>query len=568
MRTWLRTVRRSLREAGERFRGGLHGTVVGVQMNHPMVALTFDDGPHPVTTPRVLEVLARHGAMATFFMVGREARRYPELVAQVAAAGHAIGHHTLDHVSLPGLPADALQTQVMDGYAAVGPECARLFRPPWGHLDLAAWRVARNAGHEVIAWSGHVFDWLPQDAALLTDRLKARLEPGAIVLLHDAPQVGDPEGEPREALLAALDGLLETAGSEWRFVTVPQLLAAGRPRRRVRWRRAPEDPGAAARGIAGDARDAAQGVSGEADAVVADPTVPAISVVIPVLDAEDTLADQLDALARQRFGGAWELIVADNGSRDRGLDVARAYADRLPLKVVDASAVPGASHARNVGARAARAPLLAFVDADDEVADDWLDRIVSALGSHAAVASRFDKERLNPPKLRATRDLAQEKGLGGHNYAAFLPHAGGSGLAVRRAVHEAIGGFDERLLRLEDTDYCWRLQLAGHELHFESEAVLHVRFRPEGRAADRQAFAYGRYNGHLYHRYRNKGMGSAPVMRDLKLIVIVGAKVLFGRDPVKRAKRRRMWLHRVGILVGRLEARLRHGPEDAGVGPR
>ena len=231
------SLRRTLRRARERVLGRMFGTVVGADVDVPWVALTFDDGPHPVTTPLVLDLLARHGANATFLMVGREARRLPELVARVVAAGHAIGHHTLDHVSLPGLERSALRRQVLEGFAAVGPNCARLFRPPWGHGDLSASWVARRAGHEVIAWSGHAFDWQRQEVPELTSRLQARLYPGAIVLLHDAPQECDvPDVAPRTQLLSALDKVLGSAADAWRFVTVPELLAAGRPRRRVRWR--------------------------------------------------------------------------------------------------------------------------------------------------------------------------------------------------------------------------------------------------------------------------------------------------------------------------------------------
>lgn len=280
-----------------------------------------------------------------------------------------------------------------------------------------------------------------------------------------------------------------------------------------------------------------------------------IAVIMPVLNAEETIATQLEALSRQTYPGRWQLIIADNGSKDRGLEIARGYADRLPLRVVDASTKRGAAHARNVGAEASDAPLLAFVDADDEVSVEWLEEIANALVHHSAVASRFDKERLNPPELRATRNLAQEKGLGEHNYAAFLPHAGGSGLAVHRSIHEKIGGFDERLLRLQDTDYCWRIQLAGHTLHYASDAVLHVRFRPEGGASLRQAFTYGRYDGRLYHRYRTHGMQQVPLGRTLKQVTILLAKLLMPGDADKQKKRRRSAANLLGIVVGRTEAR-------------
>ncbi len=234
-RARLRTIRRRLRAARESLVGRLYGVVVGVDVKLPLVALTFDDGPDPVTTPRVLDVLERHGARGTFFMVGQRARRHPELVARVAAAGHTVAHHTLDHLSLPGLDHERVRSQIADGYEAVKPHGVRLFRPPRGHLDLATWRVVRREGHEIIAWTRHAFDWTTQDEPTLTARLQTCLMPGAIVLLHDAPQRCDAvDGSARSELLGALEGLLGAQGP-WRFVTVPELLAAGRPRRLVRW---------------------------------------------------------------------------------------------------------------------------------------------------------------------------------------------------------------------------------------------------------------------------------------------------------------------------------------------
>jgi peptidoglycan-N-acetylglucosamine deacetylase len=100
-------------QAGAQDLAGVLGIVVSVDVDGPLAALTFDDDPHPDSTPRVLDVLQRHGARATFFLVGRAARRHPELVERIVAGGHAIGHHTLDHVSLPGLDWRAIRERGM-----------------------------------------------------------------------------------------------------------------------------------------------------------------------------------------------------------------------------------------------------------------------------------------------------------------------------------------------------------------------------------------------------------------------------------------------------------------------
>lgn len=240
----MNALRRRLRPLRDRFvdgrkqaLGSLIGVVTGVDIDRPLVALTFDDGPDPVTTPAVLAVLATYGARATFFMVGRRAAEHPDLVDRIATDGHAIGHHTLDHVSLPQLRSDERREQIVGGFEAVGPACASLFRPPFGHLDPASWWTARRAGHEIIAWSCHPFDWTVQAEAGLAAGLRDCLSPGAIILLHDAPQPQEASSdEPRAALVRALDEVLRNADQNWAFVTVPELMAAGRPRRRVRWR--------------------------------------------------------------------------------------------------------------------------------------------------------------------------------------------------------------------------------------------------------------------------------------------------------------------------------------------
>lgn len=241
IRARLRSVRRRWRRARATLLGRFHGVVVGVDTERPLVALTFDDGPHPITTPRVLEVLEHYRARGTFFMVGQQARRHPELVARVAAAGHTVAHHTLDHLSLPSLDRAAKRAQIAGGYQAVLPYGVRLFRPPRGHLDLATWHAVRREGHDIVAWTGHAFDWTAQDAPTLAARLRSCLQPGSIILLHDAPQRGDAsDGEARSALLSSLEAML-AASDAWRFVTVPELLVSGRPRREVRWQSATPD---------------------------------------------------------------------------------------------------------------------------------------------------------------------------------------------------------------------------------------------------------------------------------------------------------------------------------------
>lgn len=125
---------------------------------------------------------------------------------------------------------------------------------------------------------------------------------------------------------------------------------------------------------------------------------PKLSVVIPCYNAVDTLGAQLEALAAQQWSEPWELIIRDNGSTDKSVELAERYRHRIPcLRIVDASDRKGAAHARNIGALATQSKLLAFCDADDVVARGWLKAMGEALQKHNVVACRLDVDKLNPP---------------------------------------------------------------------------------------------------------------------------------------------------------------------------
>jgi glycosyltransferase involved in cell wall biosynthesis len=281
-----------------------------------------------------------------------------------------------------------------------------------------------------------------------------------------------------------------------------------------------------------------------------------LSVVIPCRDAEATLGEQLEAVAGQRWDRPWEVVLADNGSMDATLEIARRYEGRLPaLRIVNAAGKPGAAHARNAGAAAARGSYLAFIDADDIVAPGWLAAVGAALDLHPFVACRYDSRTLNPGVHARTLLSPQDAGLMRYDYPDFLPHAGGGGLAVRREIHEAVGGFDETYPALEDTDYCWRVQLAGTPLVFAGEAVVRIRHKTKPLEIFRQGLAFGQYNVLIYRRYRDRGMPRLGIVPGLKrwagFLLRTPGTLLAGDWP--------RWLWQFGWRLGRLRGSLRYG---------
>ncbi len=153
------------------------------------IALTFDDGPNPAYTPRVLDLLDAHGIKATFFLLGREAQRHPGLAREVARRGHDVGNHTYSHTNLAMASPLVLREELDRGRAVLEevtgmPVC--LLRPPGGHMSLRVLAHAARMGMTVTLWSVDSGDWMQEGQASIRRTIRrARVRPGDIVLLHD-----------------------------------------------------------------------------------------------------------------------------------------------------------------------------------------------------------------------------------------------------------------------------------------------------------------------------------------------------------------------------------------------
>jgi peptidoglycan-N-acetylglucosamine deacetylase len=194
----------------------------------PAIALTFDDGPDPNVTPRVLEVLAQADARATFFMVGEAARKHPELVRQVMQAGHEIGSHTEHHSNffhvLRARPMAAEITRGVRSLQEITGRSPRWFRPPQG-LRVPTLRdaLARCESLQVVTWSTRALDTTLGSSTAIHRRLAGGLRPGAIFTLHDGTAYGGRSG--REAMLDALCTFLrDVRKHSYQTMTLSELL--------------------------------------------------------------------------------------------------------------------------------------------------------------------------------------------------------------------------------------------------------------------------------------------------------------------------------------------------------
>jgi peptidoglycan/xylan/chitin deacetylase (PgdA/CDA1 family) len=200
----------------------LFGPTVRRTGDRKTIALTFDDGPNPSATPELLELLGKHGARATFFMIGRRVREFPKIVADVAARGHAVANHTDTHPNLAFQSAHQAAGELArcrESIATVTGRDVKWMRPPFGGRAPSLGRTINENGIiGVVMWSRWARDWKVQPAEAVIERLR-RVRGGDIVLLHDGDHRVS-EGDRRHTVRAVEYWLPRWKDAGLRFVTV------------------------------------------------------------------------------------------------------------------------------------------------------------------------------------------------------------------------------------------------------------------------------------------------------------------------------------------------------------
>ena len=206
-------------------------SIMRVATHEPVISLTYDDGPDPVETPELLDVLAARGVRVTFFVLSDRATAHPGIVRRMLAEGHDVQLHGDDHTDLTTIPAAEAVQRIRRAKAAVEAvtgHSIRNFRPAYGAVNLATFLGVRALGMDVVIWSAWAEDWFEAPAQEIADRAVQALHPGAVVLLHDtndpAPTPAGPV-RPTFSRAEVADRLLDGASaSGFRTLPLSQML--------------------------------------------------------------------------------------------------------------------------------------------------------------------------------------------------------------------------------------------------------------------------------------------------------------------------------------------------------
>ena len=186
------------------------------------IALTFDDGPHPVYTPQILDTLKEYGVHATFFLIGENAERNPELVRRILREGHEIGNHTYLHKNLKEHTSGGIFEEISmaeEAILRIADQRTKLLRPPGGLYDKLVCETARRLDYDIILWTIDTLDWKHPTPEEIIGKVESSVQCGDIILCHDF--IGGAPSPTPEAIKKIIPDVL---GQGYEFVSVSELI--------------------------------------------------------------------------------------------------------------------------------------------------------------------------------------------------------------------------------------------------------------------------------------------------------------------------------------------------------
>jgi len=469
------------------------------------VAITFDDGPDPAWTPRILDILKQHKVQATFFVMGAKAIAHPGLIRRILAEGHELGNHTFSHPDLQRESAWRVRLELNATQRAIESITGRstlLFRPPYDAdrtphrvTELEPLIVAQGLGYIPTMASIDPLDWERPSASEILARVKAQRSQGSVLLLHDS-------GGERGATLAALGPVLDYLRERGdRIVPLHVLLDTSHEAINPA---IPAADSASQRVLAGTGLNLLQllgeGAWGflvvtsgllllrtlfivgialvrarrERAAPIPPDFAPPVSVLLAAYNEEKVIAQTLEALLASRYAGPLEVILVDDGSRDRTAEIVAGIAATDGRLQLLRQANTGKAVALQTALAQARHPFIAMLDADTQFLPDTLTELLRPLRD-PQVGAVSGNIRVSNTGSWIGRFQALDYLAGfnldrrAYDVLEAIPVVPGAASAYRAEAITAAGGIQQDTLA-EDTDLTLSLHRAGYRIRHTPRA--------------------------------------------------------------------------------------------------
>jgi peptidoglycan-N-acetylglucosamine deacetylase len=191
------------------------------------IALTFDDGPEPIYTDQLLDLLDKENVKATFFLIGKKVKAHPEIVKKIVSQGHSVGNHSWSHCKLSWQKIETIIDELdktQNIIAEVTGGISVLFRPPYGSRDHRVLHAARKRGLSTIMWSITTWDWENPGADKLFNKVRKKIKPGSILCFHDGSKNEDSK-HPEQTILAVSKLISHLRSLDYTFLTIPEMIS-------------------------------------------------------------------------------------------------------------------------------------------------------------------------------------------------------------------------------------------------------------------------------------------------------------------------------------------------------